>query len=302
MKKYFINSSLRRRYTYMLGTLNPEQIYTTYKDNKHKFNTITLKDYKQKESLLNALDLVDLDKHYNSEDIKVSVIMPTYNQEKFIAKAIESILNQKHENIELIVVNDGSTDNTLNVINEISDKYVGKKQILILNKENGGTGSAINEGLKHASGKYVTWVSSDNEYFPDFIETLTDILESQPDIDYAFSAFEWYSIPTGQSNILNGFSGYQLTEGKYNKSYIKFGYDPGLCFLYRMDILNKLHFYDECQAEDYLLVAKAGEFCEFYNTKKVLGRYNDHSETLSRKKPEETHKTEILAKQIASKY
>lgn len=299
-KKYFISSSLRRRYNYLIGTLNDEQIYTPYKDPHRKFNVINLKDFKQKEQLIKTLNLIDLDKEYNSEDIKVSVIMPTYNQAKFITKAVTDILKQDHKNLELIIVNDGSTDNTLDIINKLKET---DGRIIVIDKQNGGTGSGINAALKVATGKYCTWVSSDNEYFKNYISTLTDILESNPDIDYAFSAFEWYNVANGNSAILNGFSGQQLSEGKYNKSFIKLGYDSGLCFLYRMDLLNKLFFYPEQQGEDYIFLALAGSVgAEFYNTKQILGRYNNHDATLSNVKPQETHKAEAIAKQIASKY
>lgn len=298
-KKYFISSSLRRRYGYLKGTLNDEQVYTPYKDTDSKFNVITLKDYKQKDSILNTLNLIDLDKRYNSEDIKVTVIMPTYNQANFIIEAVNSILNQKHSNLELIIVDDGSTDNTPEILEALK---LNDKRIIAITKTNGGTGSAINRGLKASTGKYCTWVSSDNFYYPEFLETLVDIMEFNINVDYAFSAFEWCNVKSGQKQVLNGFSGVNVPEGIYNKKILQMGYDMGLCFLYRMDLLNQVYFYPQQQGEDYIFSVQCAIVGgDFYNTKKVLGRYNDHDATLSRTKPQETHKAEAIAKELAKK-
>ena len=296
--KYFISSSLRRRYNYLIGTLKPEQIYTPYVG-KEGFNTISLKDYRQKETLIKSLDLIDLDKIYNSEDILVSVVMPTYNQEKFIISAIESILNQKHKNFELIIVNDGSTDNTSKIIWEYKTK---DNRIKIIEKENGGTGSAINAGLREVNGEYSTWVSSDNVYNDNFLEELVDVLEYNIDCEYAFSGFNWKNLASNVSYFIHGFSGDEIPEGKYNKKNLVKSYDVGMCFLYRTKILNRLYFYDTNQAEDYLFAVKSALIgCDFYTIKKSLGTYNDYSDTLSRRKPEETHKTEIIARELAKK-
>ena len=90
--------------------------------------------------------------------VKVSVIVPAYNAEKYIDKCLESLINQTLKDIEIIVVNDGSKDNTLEKINKYSDK-----RIKLLNlKENKGIGHARNEGIKKALGEYIGFVDSDD--------------------------------------------------------------------------------------------------------------------------------------------
>lgn len=93
----------------------------------------------------------------------LSVIMPVYNVEDTVVKAIDSVLNQTMKELELILVNDGSTDNS----GQICDEYAAKDtRIRVIHKENGGLSSARNAGLNKASGKYVTFIDSD-----DYLET-----------------------------------------------------------------------------------------------------------------------------------
>lgn len=92
--------------------------------------------------------------------IKVSVIVPVYNVEKYIDKCLSSLVNQTLKNIEIIVVNDGSPDNSQKIIDRYVKKYPKKVKSFI--KENGGLGSARNFGLKHVNGEYISFVDSDD--------------------------------------------------------------------------------------------------------------------------------------------
>lgn len=94
---------------------------------------------------------------------KLSVIVPVYNVEKYLKECINSIINQTLKDIEIICVNDGSTDNSLKILEELSQL---DNRIKIINKENGGLASARNAGMKVASGEYYTFIDSD-----DFIDT-----------------------------------------------------------------------------------------------------------------------------------
>ena len=92
--------------------------------------------------------------------IKVSIIVPAYNVENYIEKCIESLANQTLQEIEIIVVNDGSTDNTKQKIEKLMEKYPEK--IKYLEKQNGGLSDARNFGIPHAKGKYIGFVDSDD--------------------------------------------------------------------------------------------------------------------------------------------
>ena len=97
----------------------------------------------------------------------VSVVIPAYNSEDYISEAIESVLAQTYKNIELIIVNDGSTDTTLDVINKYAE---GDSRIIILDKENGGVSSARNLGFSVAKGDYIALLDSDDICSVDRIE------------------------------------------------------------------------------------------------------------------------------------
>lgn len=91
---------------------------------------------------------------------KISVIVPAYNAEKTVGKCLESLVNQTHENMEIIVIDDGSKDNTLKIMKDYQKKYPDK--VVVISRENKGIGYTRNEGMKVATGKYLGFVDSDD--------------------------------------------------------------------------------------------------------------------------------------------
>src|SRR5512138_2643726 len=104
----------------------------------------------------------------------VSIIMPVYNGSNYLKLAIDSALAQTYNNIEIIVINDGSNDNGST---EAIAKSYGDK-ITYLSKENGGVATALNLGIKHSRGEYVSWLSHDDMYFENKIERQMACLSS----------------------------------------------------------------------------------------------------------------------------
>lgn len=97
--------------------------------------------------------------------MKVSVILCVYNEEKYVRQAIESILGQSLTDLELIIVNDGSTDSTKDIIESYRDK-----RIKLINQENIGLGASRNKGLRVAEGDYVTFLDGDDWFSPEALE------------------------------------------------------------------------------------------------------------------------------------
>ncbi|MDE6698835.1 MAG: glycosyltransferase, partial [Lachnospiraceae bacterium] len=91
---------------------------------------------------------------------KVSIIVPVYNSEKYLEKCLESLAGQTLKELEVVLVNDGSTDSSLEIMESFSKKYSGR--FVIINKENGGQASARNMGIKQSSGEYIGFVDSDD--------------------------------------------------------------------------------------------------------------------------------------------
>lgn len=106
---------------------------------------------------------------------KVSVVIPVYNGTNFMREAVDSALNQSYKNIEIIVINDGSTDETEQIALSYGDK------IRYFRKENGGQSSALNFGIAQMTGDYFSWLSHDDVYLPDKIEKQIDFLRYSPD-------------------------------------------------------------------------------------------------------------------------
>lgn len=101
---------------------------------------------------------------------KISVIIPVYNAEKYLEQCISSIANQTMKDIEILAINDGSTDNSLNILDQLSLQYKGI--LKIFNKENGGAGSARNIGLENAKGEFIKFVDADDYLIVDILEKM----------------------------------------------------------------------------------------------------------------------------------
>ena len=100
---------------------------------------------------------------------KVSIVIPVYNVEKFLPQCLESAINQTLKEIEIICVNDGSTDSSLDILNSYAQK---DERIKIINKENSGYGASMNRGLDMATGEYFAILESDDFCMPDAYETM----------------------------------------------------------------------------------------------------------------------------------
>ena len=115
----------------------------------------------------------------------VSVVIPVYNGANFLAKAIDSALEQTYENIEIIVINDGSSDDGAS--QAIIETYHPK--IRSFSKPNGGVASALNLGILDASGEFVSWLSHDDEYLPGKIQSQIDVLAKRSMKSVVYSGY-----------------------------------------------------------------------------------------------------------------
>lgn len=114
-----------------------------------------------------------------NENILLSVVIPIYNVERTLARCVESVLGQHVEGMEVILVDDGSTDRSVLVAN----RYQNRPHVTLIHKANGGLSDARNEGLYYAKGRYVTFVDSDDYLLPDTYAPLMAMLEAHPEYD-----------------------------------------------------------------------------------------------------------------------
>ncbi len=117
----------------------------------------------------------------------VSVVVPCYNIEKYVEKCIDSILNQTYENLEIILVDDGATDNTGKILDKIKDK-----RVKVIHQKNAGLSAARNSGLKIATGKYVCFIDGDDFIDEKYVETLLNFAEKSDSDITICGYYEFY--------------------------------------------------------------------------------------------------------------
>ena len=105
------------------------------------------------------------------DNVKISVVVPVYNAEPFLKEAMESVLNQTFKNFEVLCVNDGSKDNSLEILNDFASK---DQRVRIFDKPNGGCGSARNMGLDNVRGEYIYFFDPDDYIDSNTFEKLYD--------------------------------------------------------------------------------------------------------------------------------
>ncbi len=122
--------------------------------------------------------------------VKVSVIIPVYNGEKYIEEAIDSVLDQTFKSFELIIVNDASEDNTKEIVDE---KLKLDKRIKFINcDKNKGKATVLNLGIKKSSGEYISILDADDMYFSDKLEKQVEYLDKHPEIDMVYGGAKYF--------------------------------------------------------------------------------------------------------------
>jgi|GEM_PF-620422 len=123
------------------------------------------------------------------DNIDISVIVPIYNADKYLTRCLDSIINQTYKNMEIILVNDGSTDTSRDIIEEYEKK---DERIVAVHKPNGGESSARNMGLDTAKGRYIAFVDSDDYIYPDMYTSLISVTMDNS-ADLTFCDIMWQS-------------------------------------------------------------------------------------------------------------
>jgi glycosyltransferase involved in cell wall biosynthesis len=217
----------------------------------------------------------------------VSVIIPVYNSSQFLKQSLESVINQTYQNIEIICVNDGSTDNSLEILQQYSDK------ISIISQENQGLASALNLGIRKMKGIWFKWFSPDDIMYPYTIQTLIDEAKNNPNtILYS----NWEIIDK------NGKKLREFQESNYNKL-SNFEYNIRLLDRQLINVntalipsslfeKNSIRELADHVAIDYDFFLSSALLCDtkFYLISKPLIKYRIHSNQLSHKNISKTMK------------
>lgn len=127
--------------------------------------------------------------HQTDRDIKISVIMPIYNAGEYLSRALGDVLAQTMQDIEIICVNDGSTDDSFDILEDI---HQNDDRITLVSEKNFGPSVARNKGLEYASGKYIMFLDADDMFEPELLETLYNISEEN-NLDIAVTGYDIYN-------------------------------------------------------------------------------------------------------------
>ena len=126
----------------------------------------------------------------------VTILIPTYNQEEFIAETIYSVLKQSYKNLEIIVLDDASTDNNPSIIQELANK--DDRIIPVLSKLNGGFSKNMNRGFELSKGEFIAKLDGDDIMLPDKILKQVEVLQNQPEVDLVLHDMEVFDSRTNE--------------------------------------------------------------------------------------------------------
>ena len=200
----------------------------------------------------------------------ISIILPVFNGEKHLAQSIRSCLDQTYSNIELIIVNDCSTDGSLGIAQKFAAE--DRRVRIISNKENRKLPASLNVGHRLAGGRFLTWTSDDNFFEPEGLEVLLkEINRSNADIVYS------------NFNIIeeDGSLRREMSLGKGDSLIL--GNTIGACFLYTSTVFERNGGYDEelHAVEDYDFWLQALLHSEFCHVPATLYNFRSHGNSLS---------------------
>lgn len=196
----------------------------------------------------------------------VSVITPTYNQADYLEQAIESVLNQDYPNIEYLVINDGSTDNT----EKILQKYNGK--IRWESQQNSRENPTINKALKMVNGEIIGKLSSDDFYYPTLVSEIVDAFNYDKNIIVAYPDFD--VIDEFNQKLYTYSMEYDFLDSLRNHKCI-----PGVGAFYHRRLLDSIPGLDTSfvRVADVLFWWNAGLLGPFHHIPNTLGAFREHS-------------------------
>ena len=218
---------------------------------------------------------------------KVSMIIPVYNVEKYFDECINSVLHQTYQNLEIIIIDDGSKDSC----GKKADEYAKQDgRVRVFHQENGGLPMSRNVGLKHATGDYYCFIDSDDFIEPDFVEKLLDALIKH---DAGMVFCNYYSCFTDKnvpSNSLSGIEdGKQYSADDYLRK-VYTSYTGAFCFvwnkMYKKEIFRDLEFKPILGEDAQIILPIVDRAQKIYFVSDILYHYRRRKSSLANKNPE----------------
>jgi glycosyltransferase involved in cell wall biosynthesis len=215
-------------------------------------------------------------------EVLASVVIPVYNRERFVEKAIDSVLNGTLKKIEVIVVDNGSTDGTKDVVRSIVKR---DPRVRLIENDKNIIALSLNLGWRAARGKYIAQLDSDDEYLPETLEAMTGHLEAHPKAGLAVS---YYDLMDESGNVLEEFG--VIDHLEYNRNNIMRCDGAGAVRVWHKKVIAEFGGFDEKElghyGEDYDLVLKVTERYDLDRVHKVCYRYRRHPDNTDAKRDE----------------
>ncbi|SDG63888.1 Glycosyltransferase involved in cell wall bisynthesis [Selenomonas sp. WCT3] len=205
----------------------------------------------------------------------ISVVMSVYNGERYLSEAIDSILNQSYDDFEFIIIDDCSTDNSVDIIKSYNDNRIR----LVRNEENLRLPASLNKGIKLASGKYIARMDADDISLMDRFSKQVKYLEEHPEVTALGGSFQ--VIDCGGCNL---YKHHALTDEKLERYYlIPSPLAHPTVMMRRETIIDNNLFYDErySSAQDYDLWLRIRKQFKIANLPDVLLKYRIHKKSIS---------------------
>lgn len=209
----------------------------------------------------------------NLKNVDFSIIIPVYNSSSYLEQCIQSVLSQTYKNLEIILINDGSTDDSLSICYRLAK---GNARVKVFDQKNKGQGSARNLGLKHANGTYILFVDSDDALAKKTIELNYQILEKDPSIEcLQFPIFMKYG--TEDSYIRKNIEKkYQLESNEFKKLILEDNVISWIVCdkIFKRDSIKSLKFREDIKFEDNFFMMEYVQIVKsFYSSDKGLYYY-----------------------------
>ena len=203
--------------------------------------------------------------------VKVSIVLPSYNGVRYLRDSIISCLRQTHRNVELIIVDDGSTAPVETIVREFSDSRIR----FIRHQQNQGLPASLNTGFSASTGEFCTWTSDDNAYVPSAIQPMVAFLQTYRGVDFVYAD----SFRIDESGVLDPQDVIKTRppEALLQDNYI------GACFLYTRDVYTTIGDYDRAAvlAEDYDYWVRVSEHFTMQRLFERLYCYRFHASSLT---------------------
>lgn len=214
--------------------------------------------------------------------LKISIVIPLYNKKSHIKQTLNSALNQTYESFEIIIVDDGSTDNSLDEINNIQDK-----RIKIIKQKNSGVSSARNTGIREAKGQFIAFLDADDIWEENYLEEINNLIIKYNECDIFVSAYK-IILPNGRINYSETFDtelDNGLIESYWETLKYKYEFVWTSAMVVRKSTLNEVSGFneDEIVGEDLDLISRIAQINKrVAYSSKVCVEYNRTSENNAR--------------------